>query len=173
MGDVVSLVEKAEGAIQAEEAAELTKKMMTGGWIWVEAWFYCGVRRWLCEKCVVWMWRWWRALQATQAGWVAERFETGARPRRALLGTSSQPVPAPPPVPASPVPNPTCTACTAAKFDFNDFLKQYKMVTGMGNLSSIIKMMPGGWGGVGWGAGQDCVGWGEMVWGAGQDTGVG
>ncbi|EFN56751.1 hypothetical protein CHLNCDRAFT_48710 [Chlorella variabilis] len=30
MGDVVSLVEKAEGAIQAEEAAELTKKMMTG-----------------------------------------------------------------------------------------------------------------------------------------------
>jgi hypothetical protein len=31
MGDVVSLVEKAEDAIQADEAAELTKKMMTGG----------------------------------------------------------------------------------------------------------------------------------------------
>lgn len=30
MGDVVTLVEKAEDAIQAEEAAELTKKMMTG-----------------------------------------------------------------------------------------------------------------------------------------------
>ncbi|PRW50901.1 Signal recognition particle 54 kDa chloroplastic isoform B [Chlorella sorokiniana] len=59
MGDVVSLVEKAEDAIQAEEAAELTKKMMT------------------------------------------------------------------------------------AKFDFNDFLKQYKMVTGMGNLSSLVKMLPG------------------------------
>ncbi|KAI3427161.1 hypothetical protein D9Q98_007098 [Chlorella vulgaris] len=59
MGDVVSLVEKAEDAIQADEAAELTKKMMT------------------------------------------------------------------------------------AKFDFNDFLKQYKMVTGMGNLSSLVKMLPG------------------------------
>jgi signal recognition particle GTPase len=30
MGDVVSLVEKAEGAIKEEEAAELTRKMMTG-----------------------------------------------------------------------------------------------------------------------------------------------
>ncbi len=30
MGDVVTLVEKAEDAIKAEEAAELTKKMMTG-----------------------------------------------------------------------------------------------------------------------------------------------
>ncbi|KAI7844769.1 hypothetical protein COHA_001651 [Chlorella ohadii] len=59
MGDVVSLVEKAEDAIQAEEAAELTKKMMT------------------------------------------------------------------------------------AKFDFNDFLKQYKTVTGMGNLSTLVKMLPG------------------------------
>lgn len=37
MGDVVSLVEKAEDAIREEEAAELTKKMMTGahwGWAW-------------------------------------------------------------------------------------------------------------------------------------------
>lgn len=33
----------------------------------------------------------------------------------------------------------------AAKFDFNDFLKQYKMVTGMGNLSTLVKMLPGGW----------------------------
>ena len=31
----------------------------------------------------------------------------------------------------------------AAKFDFNDFLKQYKMVSGMGNLSSLVKMLPG------------------------------
>ena len=30
MGDVVSLVEKAEEAIQAEEAAELARRMMTG-----------------------------------------------------------------------------------------------------------------------------------------------
>jgi len=30
MGDVVSLVEKAEDAVNAEEAAELTKRMMTG-----------------------------------------------------------------------------------------------------------------------------------------------
>jgi hypothetical protein len=39
---------------------------------------------------------------------------------------------------------------TAAKFDFNDFLKQYKMVTGMGNLSSLVKMLPG--------AGGRCLG---------------
>ena len=31
----------------------------------------------------------------------------------------------------------------AAKFDFNDFLKQYKMVTGMGSMGSIMKMLPG------------------------------
>ena len=31
MGDVVSLVEKAEGAFKEDEAAELAKKMMTGG----------------------------------------------------------------------------------------------------------------------------------------------
>ncbi|PSC75432.1 Signal recognition particle 54 kDa, chloroplastic [Micractinium conductrix] len=59
MGDVVSLVEKAEEAVSADEAAELAKRMMT------------------------------------------------------------------------------------AKFDFNDFLKQYKMVSGMGNLSSLVKMLPG------------------------------
>ncbi|KAL4443989.1 hypothetical protein ABPG75_011726 [Micractinium tetrahymenae] len=59
MGDVVSLVEKAEEAVNADEAAELAKRMMT------------------------------------------------------------------------------------AKFDFNDFLKQYKMVSGMGNLSSLVKMLPG------------------------------
>lgn len=59
MGDVVSLVEKAEAAIKEEEAAEMTKKIMS------------------------------------------------------------------------------------AKFDFNDFLKQYKMVTGMGSMSQIVKMIPG------------------------------
>lgn len=59
MGDVVSLVEKAEEAIKEEEAAEMTKKIMS------------------------------------------------------------------------------------AKFDFNDFLKQYKMVTGMGSMSQIVKMIPG------------------------------
>ena len=32
----------------------------------------------------------------------------------------------------------------SAKFDFNDFLKQYKMVSGMGSMSSIMKMLPGG-----------------------------
>lgn len=31
----------------------------------------------------------------------------------------------------------------AAKFDFNDFLKQYKMVTGMGSMGAIMKMLPG------------------------------
>ena len=31
----------------------------------------------------------------------------------------------------------------SAKFDFNDFLKQYKMVSGMGNMASIMKMLPG------------------------------
>ena len=30
-----------------------------------------------------------------------------------------------------------------AKFDFNDFLKQYKMVTGMGSMSEVMKMIPG------------------------------
>lgn len=59
MGDVVTLVEKAEAAIKEEEAAEMTKKIMS------------------------------------------------------------------------------------AKFDFNDFLKQYKMVTGMGSMSQIVKMIPG------------------------------
>lgn len=32
MGDVVTLVEKAEEAVNADEAAELAKRMMTGGW---------------------------------------------------------------------------------------------------------------------------------------------
>ena len=31
----------------------------------------------------------------------------------------------------------------AAKFDFDDFLKQYKMVAGMGNMGQIMKMLPG------------------------------
>ena len=31
----------------------------------------------------------------------------------------------------------------SAKFDFNDFLKQYKMVSGMGSMGSIMKMLPG------------------------------
>ena len=30
-----------------------------------------------------------------------------------------------------------------AKFDFDDFLKQYKMVAGMGNMGQIMKMLPG------------------------------
>ncbi|KFM28714.1 Signal recognition particle 54 kDa protein, chloroplastic [Auxenochlorella protothecoides] len=30
-----------------------------------------------------------------------------------------------------------------AKFDLNDFLKQYKMISGMGNLTSVLKMLPG------------------------------
>eukprot|EP00887_Chlorella_sp_A99_P001287 scaffold14.g1287.t1 len=30
-----------------------------------------------------------------------------------------------------------------AKFDFNDFLKQYRMVSGMGNLSTMVKLLPG------------------------------
>ncbi|CAG9462987.1 unnamed protein product [Pedinophyceae sp. YPF-701] len=29
------------------------------------------------------------------------------------------------------------------KFDFNDFLAQYKLVAGMGSMSSVMKMMPG------------------------------
>jgi len=30
------------------------------------------------------------------------------------------------------------------KFDFNDFLKQFKMVSGMGGgMSSVMKMLPG------------------------------
>jgi len=59
MGDVVTLVEKAEEAIKAEEAEELTRRMMT------------------------------------------------------------------------------------AKFDFNDFLKRYKAVAGMGSMSQVVKMIPG------------------------------
>ena len=31
----------------------------------------------------------------------------------------------------------------SAKFDFNDFLKQFRMVSGMGSMSSIMKMLPG------------------------------
>ncbi|EIE18517.1 signal recognition particle protein [Coccomyxa subellipsoidea C-169] len=31
----------------------------------------------------------------------------------------------------------------SAKFDFNDFLKQYKMVSGMGSMGQIMKMLPG------------------------------
>jgi signal recognition particle GTPase len=38
MGDVVSLVEKAEGAFKEDEAAELAKKMMTGGWVSLVWW---------------------------------------------------------------------------------------------------------------------------------------
>ena len=30
-----------------------------------------------------------------------------------------------------------------AKFDFNDFLKQYKMVMGMGSMGEVMKMIPG------------------------------
>lgn len=30
-----------------------------------------------------------------------------------------------------------------AKFDLNDFLRQYKMVTGMGSMSQIVKLIPG------------------------------
>lgn len=32
----------------------------------------------------------------------------------------------------------------SANFDFNDFLKQYKMVSGMGSMGQIMKMLPGG-----------------------------
>ena len=59
MGDVVTLVEKAEEAIKAEEAEELTRRMMS------------------------------------------------------------------------------------AKFDFNDFLKQYKAISGMGSMAQVVKMIPG------------------------------
>ena len=31
----------------------------------------------------------------------------------------------------------------AAKFDFNDFLRQWKVVSGMGSVSSVVKMLPG------------------------------
>jgi signal recognition particle subunit SRP54 len=31
-----------------------------------------------------------------------------------------------------------------AKFDFNDFLKQYKMVSSMGSMSQVMRMLPGG-----------------------------
>jgi len=31
----------------------------------------------------------------------------------------------------------------SANFDFNDFLKQYKMVSGMGSMGQIMKMLPG------------------------------
>jgi signal recognition particle subunit SRP54 len=31
----------------------------------------------------------------------------------------------------------------SAKFDFSDFLKQYQTVNRMGNVSSVMKMMPG------------------------------
>lgn len=31
----------------------------------------------------------------------------------------------------------------AAKFDFNDFLKQYEAVTGMGGMGALMKMLPG------------------------------
>lgn len=30
-----------------------------------------------------------------------------------------------------------------AKFDFNDFLSQYKMLNNMGSMGSIMKMLPG------------------------------
>lgn len=30
-----------------------------------------------------------------------------------------------------------------AKFDFDDFIKQYKMVSDMGNMGSVMKLMPG------------------------------
>lgn len=47
MGDVVSLVEKVEGSIKEEEAAELTRKMMTGEWVGAGAMargLWCGGR---------------------------------------------------------------------------------------------------------------------------------
>lgn len=59
MGDIVSLVERAEDAIKKEEAEEMTRKLMT------------------------------------------------------------------------------------AKFDFNDFMQQYKMVTGMGSMSQVVRLIPG------------------------------
>jgi signal recognition particle subunit SRP54 len=31
----------------------------------------------------------------------------------------------------------------SAKFDFSDFLKQYQAINKMGNVSSIMKLMPG------------------------------
>lgn len=31
----------------------------------------------------------------------------------------------------------------SAKFDFNDFLQQYKAVTSMGSLGTVMKMLPG------------------------------
>lgn len=30
-----------------------------------------------------------------------------------------------------------------SKFDFNDFIQQYKMISKMGNMGNLIKMMPG------------------------------
>lgn len=30
-----------------------------------------------------------------------------------------------------------------AKFDLNDFIKQYKMISNMGSMGSIMKLMPG------------------------------
>ena len=31
----------------------------------------------------------------------------------------------------------------SAKFDFNDFLGQYKAISGMGGMASVLKMLPG------------------------------
>ena len=31
----------------------------------------------------------------------------------------------------------------AAKFDFNDFLGQYKMLNNMGSMGTVMKMLPG------------------------------
>lgn len=39
--------------------------------------------------------------------------------------------------------NVCCAVLREAKFDFDDFLKQYKMVAGMGNMGQIMKMLPG------------------------------
>lgn len=50
---MVTLVEKAEDAIQAEEAAELTKKMMTGALLLEELCCAVGVRcsSWASDRC--------------------------------------------------------------------------------------------------------------------------
>ena len=110
MGDVVSLVEKAEEAIQADEAAELARRMMTGAAR--RRGGPAGRPHALLHCCGLQ-----ELLNCTALVRAASRLT-----RMPLL---------------LPLPRP------AAKFDFNDFLKQYKMVTGMGSMSSIVKMMPG------------------------------
>ena len=79
------------------------------------------------------------------AGWMDMRDETGCGVVHALHGSKLGPAAVvstfrPHVVVTMHCPLPRA----AAKFDFNDFLKQYKMVTGMGNLSTLVKMLPGG-----------------------------